>query len=176
MLDSAIIFAIKKHHNQFRKRSNIPYIIHPITVAFLAKLYKPLFFDFENIHIACILHDTIEDTDTTYNEILINFNIEIADLVLELTNNKQMINNLGKNEYVKQKCINLSLNALYIKLADRLSNIIDKPLYSYIVSTDELIRFIYDHRVDLEGHHIKLIRIISKKCNTEIQKYIESLN
>jgi len=74
-------FAKKKHEGQFRKGTSIPYIVHPYEVYKLAKEFT----DDENILIAALLHDTIEDTDTTKDEIALLFNEEVANMVDNLS-------------------------------------------------------------------------------------------
>ncbi|NOY61323.1 MAG: HD domain-containing protein, partial [Calditrichaeota bacterium] len=60
-MEKAIIFAARAHHNQFRKRGDIPYITHPFTVALI--LQKQGYS--RDVVIAGLLHDTVEDTSVT---------------------------------------------------------------------------------------------------------------
>ena len=64
-LDSAIKYAIDKHQGQLRKREGTPYILHPLEAAAIANdLTKD-----ENVLIAAVLHDTVEDTEATIEEV-----------------------------------------------------------------------------------------------------------
>lgn len=84
-LDDAIEFATKKHTEQTRKRENTPYILHPLEVAAVAaELTKD-----ENILIAAVLHDTVEDTDTSIDEVRERFGDRVAELVESETENKR---------------------------------------------------------------------------------------
>ena len=66
----AIEFATVKHDGQVRKITGEPYICHPVRVAGLAEYFiQPGQLNKSHIIIAAILHDTLEDTDTTYDEI-----------------------------------------------------------------------------------------------------------
>lgn len=86
----AIDFATIKHIGQKRKCSGLDYVTHPIKVGFiLQSLNMPY-----AVIISGILHDTLEDTDTTYDELIKEFGIEVADLVVELTSSKQMIDQI----------------------------------------------------------------------------------
>ncbi len=77
MLNKAIKFATEKHSKQFRKGTVIPYIVHPLeTMTILLSMRADM-----NLLVAGVLHDTIEDTDTTYEEILSVFGEEVAKLV-----------------------------------------------------------------------------------------------
>ena len=62
----AMVFAANKHRYQLRKSDDSSYIIHPFNVE--RKLYNAGIRD-EDVRIAAILHDTVEDTDTTIEEI-----------------------------------------------------------------------------------------------------------
>lgn len=77
----AMEFAEFKHAEQKRKYTGLPYFTHLHNVAVLVgkRTNKP------ELVAAAYLHDTLEDTDTTYHELVIVFGEEIANLVLELT-------------------------------------------------------------------------------------------
>ena len=84
-LDDAIEFATKKHTEQTRKRENTPYILHPLEAAAVAaELTKD-----EDILIAAVLHDTVEDTDTSIDEVREKFGDRVAELVESETENKR---------------------------------------------------------------------------------------
>ena len=80
MLIKAFEFA-KEAHKEQKRESGAPYIIHPIEVAILVSEYK---LDVNSV-IAALLHDTVEDTNTTIDDIKNNFGQEIAYLVDGLT-------------------------------------------------------------------------------------------
>ncbi len=73
----AIDFAVRAHNGQFRKGTNIPYIVHPIGV--MQKLLQYT----NNTDVVCagILHDTLEDTQTTEQDIKNQFGNHILELV-----------------------------------------------------------------------------------------------
>jgi guanosine-3',5'-bis(diphosphate) 3'-pyrophosphohydrolase len=121
----AVLFAVKKHANQTRKLNGEPYVCHPIRVAML--LFNRIGPLFSAPYQAAVLHDVLEDTDTTFEELEATFGREVAMLVRELTNDKLEIARLGKTEYLRVKMIQLSENALSIKLCDRYDNINDLP-------------------------------------------------
>src|SRR5450830_1856486 len=85
----AIAFAADKHRDQRRKGSHkAPYINHPIEVAALLATYGGIT-DLAVLQ-AAILHDTIEDTDTTAEEIEREFGADVTALVLEMTDDMSM--------------------------------------------------------------------------------------
>jgi hypothetical protein len=77
LMDQAIEFAAHKHRHQQRKGTDIPYISHPYGVGMILLKAKCK----EEVIIAGILHDTLEDTDTTEEEILNQFGQNVLDLV-----------------------------------------------------------------------------------------------
>ena len=84
-LDSAIKYAVDKHQGQLRKREGTPYILHPLESAAIANdLTKD-----ENVLIAAILHDTVEDTDATIEEVREKFGDRVAELVASETEDKR---------------------------------------------------------------------------------------
>ena len=85
----AIAFAAEKHRNQRRKDADAsPYINHPIALANV--LANEAGIADEKVLIAAILHDTIEDTETTAEELAEAFGEEIADIVFEVTDDKAL--------------------------------------------------------------------------------------
>lgn len=115
-------YAKEKHKNQLRK-SGEPYIIHPLNVAYiLAKLGL----DTETI-CAALLHDVVEDTEGTYEEIEIKFGKEIATLVegvTKLTNLFRTVEEKQTENYKKMFiAMEKDIRVIILKLADRLHNI-----------------------------------------------------
>lgn len=121
-------FAATKHADQRRKNSQAtPYINHPIEVANHLNTVGNI--NDEDILIAAILHDTIEDTATTEEEIRARFGAYVTDLVLECTDDKS----LEKAERKRLQIVNAphkSDGAKQIKIADKtcnLKSILDDP-------------------------------------------------
>ena len=83
-LNRAILFAVDKHKNQVRKGTMIPYIVHPLeTMTILLNMEA----DIELLAVG-VLHDTVEDTDATEEEILTVFGERVASLVLKHSEDK----------------------------------------------------------------------------------------
>jgi len=76
-IQRAVLFATEKHKTQLRKGTNIPYIVHPIGVMEILMHAGASNYAI----VAGILHDTLEDTDTTYEELRKAFGKRIADIV-----------------------------------------------------------------------------------------------
>ncbi len=119
MISKAIEFAKAAHNGQIRKFTNEPYITHPLRVSDKIKTLTQN----NTLTIAAILHDTLEDTQATENQIENLFGEQIKNLVIELTSNKEKIKQTNKQNYLANKMKNsMSKEALIIKLADRLDN------------------------------------------------------
>ena len=80
-LDKAIQFATKAHEGQTRKYTGEPYIVHPLSVMEIVKTVDHT----EEMLMAAVLHDTVEDTDVTLQDIDREFGPVVAQLVEELT-------------------------------------------------------------------------------------------
>ncbi len=125
----AIVFAAEKHKYQRRKGFNrIPYINHPLKVA---QILSDCGEDDEELLIASILHDVIEDTDATVDEIIKNFSKDICDLILEVSDDKKMSDSMRKELQIISAAT-LSEKAKKLKIADKICNIhdiVNYPLY-----------------------------------------------
>lgn len=119
----AISFAANKHRNQRRKDSDAsPYINHPIAVANVLASEGNV--DDERILLGAILHDTVEDTETTFADLTDNFGIEIADIVREVTDDKSRPK-ARRKELQIEHAPHASNHAKQIKIADKICNIRD---------------------------------------------------
>ncbi|XP_067645501.1 guanosine-3',5'-bis(diphosphate) 3'-pyrophosphohydrolase MESH1 isoform X2 [Eurosta solidaginis] len=115
-------FAAIKHRTQRRKDNETPYINHPINVATILAVEGGI--SDETVLVAALLHDTVEDTDTTFEEIETQFGAEICGLVREVTDDKSLAKDIRKQLQI-QKAANSSFKAKLVKLADKLDNLRD---------------------------------------------------
>lgn len=161
-MNQVIQFGQQKHAGQVRKFSGQPYFTHPSQVAEIVKQFSK---DPEIIA-AAYLHDTLEDTETTYDEIAVSFSTRVADLVQELTSVKEDSQKLGKAVYLSQKLNQMSPEALLIKLADRLDNVSDLGTTSESFSEKykKETRYILENlRRPLDASHSAIIKQIWDK-------------
>lgn len=115
--------AARQHTGQTRKgERGEPYINHPLEVAnLLASVGKIEDID---ILIAAILHDTVEDTDTTAEDLNTMFGSRVTGFVLEVTDDKSLPKAERKQKQIEH-APHLTPEAKQIKLADKISNITD---------------------------------------------------
>ncbi len=160
-LADAIRLATEAHKGQKRKnKSQTPYIFHPLRVMERVRTFaREVVYD-ENLDamlIASVLHDTLEDTSVSSEDLEKEFGVKVANLVRELTSNPIDIKNTPVPEcfcncstankviYLIDKIKKMSPEARLIKLCDRLDNVCDLE-----TATDE--KFIKNYRI--ETRHI----------------------
>jgi guanosine-3',5'-bis(diphosphate) 3'-pyrophosphohydrolase len=120
---SAIAFAAHKHRDQRRKDLVAsPYINHPIGLANV--LANEAGIEDERILIAAILHDTIEDTETTEQELIRDFGKEVAEIVMEVTDDKTL-SKAERKQLQIEHAATISRRAKVVKLADKICNLRD---------------------------------------------------
>jgi guanosine-3',5'-bis(diphosphate) 3'-pyrophosphohydrolase len=120
---SALAFAAHKHRDQRRKDPEAsPYINHPIALANVLVNEGGI----EQVEILCaaILHDTVEDTETTPEELSRAFGEPICRIVMEVTDDKSLIKTERKQAQVAH-APQLSHEARAVKLADKICNLRD---------------------------------------------------
>lgn len=123
----AVNFSADKHRNQRRKGEPAsPYVNHPIEVANVLWTIGEVY-DVTTI-VAALLHDTLEDTDTTAPEIRSIFGEEVLRLVQEVSDDKDLTKEERKQRQIRE-APSLSLAAKQIKLADKACNVSDIANY-----------------------------------------------
>jgi len=116
-------FAAAKHRDQRRKDVRAsPYINHPIALASI--LADEVGITDTSVICAALLHDTIEDTETTFNELVHHFGQEVADLVLDVTDDKSLPKDERKQHQIDHAGT-ISEKARLVKLADKIANLRD---------------------------------------------------
>ena len=119
----ALAFAAEKHRDHRRKDANAsPYINHLISAArILAE--EGLVTD-EELIVAAVLHDTIEDTETSYAELQTQFGTAVADIVREVTDDTSL-HKVQRKLLQEERALAASPRAKQLMIADKISNIHD---------------------------------------------------
>lgn len=154
LLLEAVAFAAEKHRHQRRKDADAsPYINHPIA---LANLLKREGVDDVAVLCAALLHDTIEDTNTTADELRVLFGEVITSVVLEVTDDKDLDRAQRKRLQVEHAHA-VSERAKLVKLADKICNVYDMvaapPATWTIERKREYLRWSKDVVDRLRGAH-----------------------
>ena len=123
LLIKAVAFATDKHRYQRRKNvDKFPYINHPVALASI--LCNEAHITDMKVLCGALLHDTVEDTKTTAEELVLEFGQEISDIVMEVTDDKSIEKQKRKQLQIEHAA-HLSDSAKLIKLADKISNLRD---------------------------------------------------
>jgi myo-inositol-1(or 4)-monophosphatase len=150
LLDRAIVFAVKAHHNTERRGKGFPYIVHPMEAVEVVATITPD----QELLAAAVLHDTIEDTDVTVEQICAEFGDRVANLVH--AESDRFVEGLSEAESWrdrKQEAIDRLAaaphDAKIVALGDKLSNM--RAIWrDYQVKGDELWKIF--HVTDKELH------------------------
>ena len=152
-------FAKQKHDatGAIRKHSGDPYWVHPEGVAKIAAAYGGTDIEIQ----AAMAHDTLEDTNCSYEELEEMFGDEVASIVREVTNDTEEVDRLGKEQYINLELINLSHPALFVKLCDMYYNQMDFPTDAQKQRMIKNINYLLANREDdLNENEIALIEDI----------------
>jgi guanosine-3',5'-bis(diphosphate) 3'-pyrophosphohydrolase len=160
-------FAAHKHRNQRRKdEEKTPYINHPISVAkIISEIGK---IEAPEVLAAALLHDTLEDTKTTPEELIDNFGERVCNLVQEVTDDKTLPK-LERKQRQIDHAKEISKDAALIKLGDKISNVTDitytPPTHwdnerrlEYLEWAEEVINNCPKVNEALENHFAKVVR------------------
>ena len=158
-------FAALKHCDQRRKDGKTPYIIHPISVAMILSEIGSI----EDLEIlsAALLHDTLEDTDTSVHELDKNFGSRVRIIVEELTDNDMLTFSQRKQMQIDNAPY-LSKDATLVRIADKISNVSDvienpppewnqKRCNKYVDWAEAVMNNCQKVNQDLENHFFELL-------------------
>ena len=149
----AVDYAIKAHKGQFRKNSEVPYIYHPLSMACHC---LAMGIHDDSIVAACLLHDVLEDTGLTREDLQEVFDSETVDLVVLLTKKEE-----GDCEAVLKryfKAIAKDPKAALIKCLDRCNNL---TTMAYGMSRAKIYRYIKE----TELYVLPLLKAIKNDYN-----------
>ena len=119
----AVRFAAEKHRDHRRKGiTAAPYINHPIQVA--SQLANAGYGGHTELLMAAMLHDVVEDTETTAEELAEVFGKSVAEIVLEVSDDKSL-HFMERKRLVVQHIASKSLEAKLVKLSDLVANVYD---------------------------------------------------
>lgn len=121
LIQKALAKAIELHNNQFRKGSdNVPYIVHPAEMAIILSRFTTN----EDLIAAALLHDVLEDSDYTKEQLIKEFNENVCDFVLMLTEDKSITDYWERKKNALEK-IKGNRAALAMKAIDATINMKD---------------------------------------------------
>jgi guanosine-3',5'-bis(diphosphate) 3'-pyrophosphohydrolase len=146
----ALAFAARKHRDQRRKDAEAsPYINHPIALADVLVNVGNI----RDVSVICaaLLHDTVEDTECTEDELVHEFGEKIAGIVMEVTQDMARPKPERKQEEIAH-ARHLSPEARLVKLADKISNLGDLAVSRPLGWSLERTQAYFDHaRLVIDG-------------------------
>ena len=167
LLDRAIVFAVQAHHNTERRGKGFPYIVHPMEAVEIVATITPD----QELLAAAALHDTIEDTDVTVEQLREAFGERVAELVY--AESDQFAEGISEEESWherKQAAINrlaaASHDAKIVAMGDKLSNM--RAIWrDYQVKGDELWKIFHvTDKASHEWHYRGLVASLSELSDT----------
>jgi (p)ppGpp synthase/HD superfamily hydrolase len=158
MIEKAIIFAAKAHYGQKRKKTDIPYITHPFAVGMLLQKANCS----EEVIAAGILHDTIEDTETTYEELAETFGTKVANLVQAASENDKSLPWEARKQHTIEKLKDASIEEIQVVVADKLHNIrsIRTDLHIY---GDKIWQRFNRGKQDQHWYYVSIVKVLSPR-------------
>ena len=168
MVARAIAFATKAHEGQFRKGTKRPYIVLPLEVG---EIVATLTFD-EEIISAAILHDTIEDTDVTYEDLKQEFGTRVADLVAAESEDKSKTW-IERKGHTLEHLKTASQAEKILSMADKLSNIRSMARDYLLVGEELWQRFNMKDKEKQAWYYTSMIDLLKDLNETpEYQEYV----
>lgn len=167
LLDRAIVFAVRAHHNSERRGKGFPYIVHPLEAVEIVATITPD----QELLAAAALHDTVEDTDVTVDQLRQEFGDRIANLVH--AESDQQMEGIPEEESWharKQAAIDrlaaATHDAKIVAMGDKLSNM--RAIYrDYITQGDELWKIFHvKDKASHEWHYRGLAQSLSELSDT----------
>ena len=168
LLDKAIVFAVKAHANSERRGKGFPYIVHPMEAVEIVATITPD----QELLAAAALHDTVEDTDVTVEEI----RAEFGDRVARIVDNESDRFEAGVSEedswrtrkqFAIKRLASVSLDSKIVAMGDKLSNM--RAIWrDYQVKGDELWKIFHapGGKPDHEWHYRGLADSLKELSDT----------
>jgi (p)ppGpp synthase/HD superfamily hydrolase len=119
MIKRAIELAAKAHYNQFRKGTDIPYFAHPCNVGIILAQHGCS----KEVVAAGILHDTIEDTPLTIEDIRTQFGNEVANIVEGCSEPDKSLSWMERKQHTIDFLAKASMEVKFVTCADKMDNI-----------------------------------------------------
>lgn len=166
--EEIIHFIFLAFANLKRKKEDIPLVFHSITVA---NMLKNIGCDEKTIYIG-YLHDIIEDTKYTYEDLIKKYGTDIADGVLQLTENKNITNYIDRKQKFINKLAFASDNIIIVEIADKLQNLLS-DYEQYKIKGKEFLITESSNFEELKWYYLELKKLFNKRItnNHLLERY-----
>lgn len=160
MVEKAIVFAARAHKYQNRKGTDIPYITHPIAVGMLLQKEKCS----EEVIAAGILHDTLEDTETTFEELKEMFGLRVADLVQAASEKDKSLPWEVRKQQTIDGLKDASIEELQVIVADKYHNL-KSIQYDFELLGDLIWQRFNRGKRDQHWYYASIVKALSPRRN-----------
>lgn len=175
-IQKAIVKATLLHGCQIRKGDDLPYIVHPFSVAYILSGYT----GDENVIIAGLLHDVLEEVKGYgFNSIKKDFGKKSAEIVQEVTEDQELKRKKGNRESWKRRkdhyIENLKIcsqEALMVSAADKIHNLLS-IMEAYKIQREKLWGRFNAGKKDSLWFYTEVLKIIKKRLRNEIVLELE---
>ncbi|WP_339733062.1 HD domain-containing protein [uncultured Gimesia sp.] len=182
VFEHAVRLAAVAHKSQKRKSSGVPYIAHPMSVCLI--LIKAGFHE-ESILAAAVLHDVVEDTELTIEELAELFSADVVQYVKEMTEEKETREGKKRSwRDRKQDHIQVmqgaTLGARAIELADKLHNLEamlfdlqienKEEFWGHFGASPEAIVQYYHSMIEAAGQSDPQLELLVRNCNARLEE------
>jgi len=133
LIEKAIITATKAHDKQYRKKTKIPYIIHPYAVGMILMKHGCT----DEVVAAGLLHDTVEDTDLTLEDIEREFGSIVAEIVKGCSEPDKKLSWEERKEHTLLELKTASVDIRLVACADKIHNV--RSIHDDIVAHGEAV-------------------------------------
>jgi (p)ppGpp synthase/HD superfamily hydrolase len=165
-LNDALRFATEKHRGQKRKITHEDYIFHPLEVALIVAQYTN---NLDTI-IAAVLHDTLEDTDTSPKEIVTHFGENVLSIILECSEKDKTLPWKQRKILMLEAYPHISEAACLIILSDKICNL--KSIhYNY---SDHIWDYFHAGIEDQKWIYTESLEVLKDSCS-EYPELVEEL-
>jgi (p)ppGpp synthase/HD superfamily hydrolase len=161
-------FAAQAHLGQIIPGSDLPYLLHLnlVSMEILAALSTEAGHDGDLAVQCALLHDTIEDTDTTYNQIASLFGVRVADGVTALSKNPELEKSQQLSDSL-HRIVRQPREIWMVKLADRITNLQPPPIHW----DPAKIRRYREEAIEIHTHLQSASPFLAKRLAAKIQNY-----
>lgn len=169
MIKEAAAFAEKAHKGAVRKGTKIPYITHPLDTAVITAMMT----DDEEVIAAALLHDTLEDTGVTYEDLEERFSPRVAGLVAGGSEDKSQSWE-DRKAYTLKKLETAGRDAKILALSDKLSNLRNTARDYFLLGEDIWQRFNVKDKKKHAWYYTSMVGLL-KELETfpEYREYVE---
>jgi len=171
-IEYAIYFATKAHEGQKKKSEDVAVIIHPFSVGMILKNFGCD----DDVVIAGILHDTVEDTEVTYEKIEKEFGAYVSKLVKEASEDDKTLSWEDRKRHTIEFSKTISYEAKLIVAADKVNNL-SWVLKDYFYIGDDVWKHTKSGKIKQKWYFENLLKALRENaCNNKLFDRYEELN